>query len=50
VILANASPVDADGNLLELTVEAPEVVAEVIAEEDIEFEGEVVATVVEEEE
>jgi trigger factor len=50
VILANASPVDADGNLLDLTVEAPEVVAEVIAEEDIEFEGEVVATVVEEEE
>jgi trigger factor len=50
VILANASPVDADGNTLDLTVEAPEVVGEVIAEDDIEIEGEVVATVVEEEE
>lgn len=45
VILSNASPVDQDGNPLDLTVEAPEVVGEVISDDD-----EVVAEVVEEEE
>ena len=41
VILANASPVDEDGNPLDLTIEAPEVVGEVVSDEVVE--GEVVA-------
>ncbi len=48
VILSNASPVDEDGNELDLTIEAPEVVGEVISDEVVE--GEVVAAVLEEEE
>lgn len=48
VILSNASPVDEDGNELDLTVEAPEVVGELVSDEVVE--GEVVAAVLEEEE
>lgn len=48
VILSNASPVDEQGNPLDLTLEAPEVVGEVISDEVVE--GEVVAAVLEEEE
>ena len=48
VILSHASPVDEAGNPLDLTIEAPEVVGEVIPDEVVE--GEVVAESVEEEE
>lgn len=48
-ILSHASPVDEDGNPLDLTIEAPEVVGEVIPDEEV-FEGEVLAESVEEEE
>lgn len=41
VILSNASPVDEEGNPLDLTIEAPEVVGEVVTDEVVE--GEVVA-------
>ena len=48
-ILTNANPVDEDGNLVDLSIEVPEVEAEVIDDEIVE--GEVVmAEVVEEEE
>lgn len=48
-ILTNANPVDEDGNLVDLSIEVPEVEAEVVDDEI--FEGEVVmAEVVEEEE
>ena len=48
VILSHASPVDEAGNPLDLTIEAPEVVGEVIPDEVVE--GEVIAESVEEEE
>ena len=48
-IISNAQPVDEDGNPLDLTLEVPEVEAEIIDDEIVE--GEVVtAEVVEEEE
>jgi hypothetical protein len=47
-ILTNAQPVDEDGNPVELTVDVPEVEAEVLDDEIVE--GEVVATIEEEEE
>ena len=47
-ILSNATPVDEDGNPVDLSLEVPEVEAEVIADQAVE--AEVVAEVVEEEE
>ena len=47
-ILTNATPVDEDGNPVDLSLAVPEVEAEVIADEAVE--AEVVAEVVEEEE
>lgn len=47
-ILSNATPVDEDGNPVDLSLAVPEVEAEVIADEAVE--AEVVAEVVEEEE
>lgn len=48
-ILTNANPVDEDGNLVDLSIEIPEVEAEVVDDEIIEGEV-VIAEVVEEEE
>lgn len=51
VILSNASPVDEDGQPVDLSLKVPEVEGEVLADElGPEVEGEVIATVVEEEE
>ncbi|MCZ6519437.1 MAG: trigger factor [Actinobacteria bacterium] len=47
-VLSNATPVDEDGNPVDLSLEVPEVEAEVIADQAVE--AEVVAEVVEEEE
>lgn len=51
VILSNASPVDEDGQPVDLSLKVPEVEGEVLADElGPEVEGEVIATIVEEEE
>jgi trigger factor len=51
VILTNASPVDEDGQPVDLSLRMPEVEGEILADDfGAEVEGEVIATVVEEEE